>query len=268
MSTQLYVQAKKRKSPRKIVAISQEELQVGQVPGFEPGSVLDSEHLLISSLLPPAVKEFLVRCEAEVKTLCGESHVRGTELMSRWGVQRGSIYLGGQKVAVEKPRVRGPGGERVLQTYARFQDPALFDQQVFQEGIRHVSQRDYQKAMPKIAASFGLSKGTVSKSWVKSTQKQLDFLLKRNLKELDIVAVFIDGKRFSKLGVVVALGIGSGGKKSVIGIYQSSTENSSACKALLDDLENRGLPEEGVLFVVDGGPGRKSSTYPGLRILA
>jgi transposase-like protein len=255
MSTELYAQTKKRKPRREVLAISREELLAGKVPGFEPGAVLDSEHLLISSLLPPAVKEFLAQCEAEVKTLCGESHARGDGLMNRWGTQQGSIYLAGQKVAVEKPRVRGPDGEQVLQTYARFQDPAFFDQQVFQEGIRHVSQRDYEKGLPKIAASFGLSKSTVSKSWVKSTQKQLDLLLNRSLRELDIVAVFIDGKRFSKLGVVVALGIGSGGKKSVLGIYQSSTENSSACKALLDDLESRGLPEAGVLFVVDGGSG-------------
>lgn len=168
MSTQLYVQSKKRKPRRKVIALSQEELQSGQVPGFEPGTLIDSEHLLISSLLPPAVNEFLARLDAEVRTLCGKLHERAEGMMNRWGVQRGSIYLGGQKVAIEKPRVRGPNGEQVLQTYARFQDPAFFDQQVFQEGIRHVSQRDYEKALPKIAASFGLSKRAVSKSWVKA----------------------------------------------------------------------------------------------------
>ena len=72
---------------------------------------------------------------------------------------------------------------------------------------------------------------------------------------MDILAVFIDGKRFAKLGVVIALGIGSGGRKNVIGIYESSTESSAACKALLDDLESRGLPEENLLFIVDGGSG-------------
>ncbi len=41
----------------------------------------------------------------------------------------------------------------------------------------------------------------------------------------------------------------------VLGIYQSSTENSAACRELLDDLERRGLPDHGLLFVVDGGSG-------------
>lgn len=87
------------------------------------------------------------------------------------------------------------------------------------------------------------------------TAKQVDKLLHRNLSELDIVAVFIDGKRFAHLGVVVALGVGRDGRKHVLGIYQSSTENSSACIALLDDLEKRGMPERRLLFIVDGGSG-------------
>ena len=73
------------------------------------------------------------------------------------------------------------------------------------------------------------------------------------MEDLDIVAVFIDGKRLGKLGVVVALGVGTDGRKYVTGIFQSSTENSAACRGLLDDLEARGLPERDVLFVVDGG---------------
>ena len=73
-----------------------------------------------------------------------------------------------------------------------------------------------------------MSKSTVSRAWVKGTKKQLERLLTRNLKDLQLVAVFIDGKRFAKLGVVVALGVGADGKKHVLGIYESSTENSAA----------------------------------------
>lgn len=255
MSTPIYLARKKRKSRRKIVAISRKELEAGQVPGFDPGVMLDSQYLLISALLPPAVKEFLAQCEAEVTRICGQRHVRGEGLLSRWGTQGGSIYLGGQKVAVQKPRVRGSKGEQQLQTYEEFQDPKLFDQQVFREGIRRVSQRDYEKGLPKIAASFGMSKSKVSKSWVKATENQLEKLRTRSLKDLGLLAVFIDGKRFSKLGAIIALGVGADGRKHVIGLYQSSTENSSACRELLDDLERRGLPECELLFVVDGGSG-------------
>ena len=255
MSTQIYLANKKRKPRRKIVAISRQELEAGQVPGYEPGVTLDTQYLLITALLPPAVKEFLAQCESEVTQICGSPHARGAGLASRWGTQSGSIYLGGQKVAVKKPRVRGAEGEQKISTYERFQDPKLFDQQVFQEGLRRVTQRDYEKGLPKIAASFGMSKSSVSRSWVKATENQLEKMRTRSLKDLAITAVFIDGKRFSKLGAVVALGVGADGRKHVLGLYQSSTENSAACGLLLDDLERRGLRESEILFIVDGGSG-------------
>lgn len=220
------------------------------------GQQINSQHEIISMLLPPAVKAFYAELEAEVEALCGKRHSRGTSAQ-RWATQPGSIQLGNQRVAIEKPRVRDQGSnrEKTLYTYARFQDPSLFDENVFEQGLKRVSQRDYEKGLPKIAQSFGISKSTISRRWIKVTEKQVEKLLHRDIGPLDIVAVFIDGKRFARLGVVVALGVGRDGKKYVLGIYQSSTENSAACLALLADLEKRGLPEQGLLFVVDGGSG-------------
>lgn len=56
-------------------------------------------------------------------------------------------------------------------------------------------------------------------------------------------------------GVVIALGVSESGEKHVLGFYQASTENSASCLALLHDLEKRGMPHSGILFVVDGGSG-------------
>jgi len=244
----------KTRGKRKILKpISRSQIEQNIVENKD-GEIIDSQHLLISMLLPPAVKAFYAEMEKEVVELSGNRHTR-TGSASRWGAQSGSIILGNQRVAIQKQRLRDENGEVNLSTYERFQDPKLFDDQVFNEGMKHVSQRDYEKGLPKIAASFGVSRSAVSRSWIKTTKKQMDMLLTRSLKELDIVAVFIDGKRFGKLGVVVALGVASSGKKYVIGIYQSSTENSSACRGLLDDLEKRGLPERELLFIVDGGTG-------------
>ena len=244
----------KGRGKRKILKpVSRADLENNLVEGVD-GQVLDSQHLLISMLLPPAVKAFFNELEDEVSRLSGSRY--GRELgASRWGTQAGSIVLGNQKISIKKPRLRDENGEVNLETYDRFQNPEIFDSQVFAQGLKHVSQRDYDQGLPKIAASFGVSKSSVSRSWIRSSKKQLETLLTRQLKELDIVAVFIDGKRFGKLGVIVALGIGSDGRKHVIGIYQSSTENSSACRGLLDDLERRGLPEQDILFIVDGGSG-------------
>jgi putative transposase len=250
----------KGKSNRKsLVRIDRDQAENGEFC-WPDGSPIDSEHMLISLLLPAAVKEFYRKLEAEVGTLCGVRYARTGEHV-RWGQQGGSIYLGGQKVAVKRQRLRNAeqGKEVDLQTYGNFQDPRIFEDQVFRDGLRHISQRDYAKGLPKIGASFGFSRTTVSKHWCRATEKQLAALNTRSLKELDIVAVFIDGKRFGSLGVVVALGVSSIGRKFVLGIYQANTENAASCLGLLSDLEKRGLPRFGIMFIVDGGSGLNSA---------
>jgi len=236
--------------------VSPKEIENNLFEGTD-GRIIDSQHELISMLLPPAVKAFMAELEREVESLCGRRYEHTSHPMTRWGNQSGSIFMGNQKIALRRLRVRNPGtGEEVIpDTYSRFQSSKNFDQRVFQEGLKKVSQRDYERGLPAIAASFGITKSSVSRSWIRTTKKQVEKLLNRDLKPLKIVAVFIDGKRFSALGVVIALGVSENGSKHVLGIYQSSTENSSACMELLSDLERRGLPESNLLFIVDGGSG-------------
>ena len=218
-------------------------------------SPLDTQHLLISALLPPAVKAFMQELEREVTDVCGRRYEHG-KLNQRWGTQTGSIILANQHVAVERSRVRTKDGREVrLKTYEDFQDPKLFEQAVFVEGIKKVSQRDYEKGVTKIANSFGFKKSQISKRWINATAKKVEDLQKRDLKPMDVRAVFIDGKRFRKHGVIVALGIAADGRKFVLGIFQADTENSASCIELLNDLENRGLQSDGILFIVDGGSG-------------
>jgi len=240
---------------RTTVPVKQQQAFLDQWQDFD-GKAIDSKHLLISMLLPPAVKEFMRELDSEVRALCGSRYEHGTE-NQRWGAQPGSITLANQKVRIKKPRVRSAltKKELPLTTYDQFQDSGLFDEQVFTEGLKKVSQRDFKEGLPKIAASFGFTKSSVSRRWVKATEKKLTELNTRDLGKLGIVAVLIDGKRFSSRGVVIAMGIGLDGKKTVLGIYECSTENSAACQNLLSDLEARGLAERELLFVVDGGSG-------------
>jgi putative transposase len=44
--------------------------------------------------------------------------------------------------------------------------------------------------------------------------------------------------------ILVALGIDSSGDKHVLGLYEGATENTTACKGLLADLERRSLPTD------------------------
>jgi len=171
------------------------------------GNRIDSQRLLISQLLPPSIKEFTRQLEEEVAMLCGDHYSRDEEC-SHWGSQNGSIYLGGHKVGIEKPRVRSTNGkEKNLELYQKFQSPKLFDQDVFISGLKHVSQRDYRQGLNTIESSFGFNKSKVSKSWIKSTKAKLIEMLERDISRLDIISVFIDGKRFRDNGVIVALGV-------------------------------------------------------------
>jgi hypothetical protein len=145
---------------------------------------INTQHLLISTLIAPAVKQFLAQLESEVATLCGARYEHGGG-NQRWGSQNGSIILGNQHVAIERPRVRGKDGEVNLETYEQFQDPKLFNQAVFTEGLKKVSQRDYASGVQKIANSFGLEKSSISRRWINATAKKLEQLQKRSLKDLD-----------------------------------------------------------------------------------
>lgn len=242
-----------RKSNRKLsVRISREAAAADQFCEAD-GTPIDSQGLLLRHLLPAAVKAFFKELEDEVQQLCGQRYQR-TEA-TRWGSEDGSVYLGGQKVAIKRPRVRKDGAEQRLDTYERYKAPGAFEERVFREGLRQVSQRDYERGVERIGGAFGFKKATVSRAWKNATKKQLEELMNRRLEGLGILAVFIDGKRFRSHGVVLAVGVAEKGNKHVLGFYQASTENSTSCLELLNDLERRGLPQAGLLFVVDGGSG-------------
>lgn len=247
------IQIRSRKSRLPLKHARRAEVLHDRFEGIE--GPIDTRHMLISMLLPPAVKAFMEDLDREVEQLCGKRYEHG-KLNRRWGTQDGSIVMADHHVAIERPRVRSKDGHEVkLKTYEDFQDPRPFEHAVFTEGIKRVSQRDYEKGVSKIANSFGFKKSQVSKRWVKATAKKIEELQTRDLSVMDIRAVFVDGKRFRTHGVIVALGVASNGRKFVLGIFQADTENSSSCIELLNDLERRGLPSLGLLFVVDGGSG-------------
>src|ERR1700761_5344448 len=63
---------------------------------------IDTQHMLISMMLPPAVKAFIEELGRDVDRICGARYQHGKS-NHRWGSQPGSIVLGNQHVAVEKP---------------------------------------------------------------------------------------------------------------------------------------------------------------------
>ena len=78
-------------------------------------------------------------------------------------------------------------------------------------------------------------------------------LMARDLSDLDVAVLMIDGLDVAGSCVVVALVITAEGTKVPVGLWLGDTENKTVVTALLGDLVARGLDvEAGVLCVIDG----------------
>jgi hypothetical protein len=84
-------------------------------------------------------------------------------------------------------------------------------------------------------------------------QLQPDYL-ERPLGELRLCAVLIDGTPFRDRQMIVALGISTDGRKTVLGLREGASENASVVSELLSDLAARGLDfSVPRLYVLDDG---------------
>jgi transposase-like protein len=172
----------------------------------------------------------------------------------RWGQQPGYVVFAGQKVGVERPRVRARKGPEVeLDSYARLQQDGRRQRAVREGIVAGLTARSYHRAVQSVLEGYGIEKSSVSREFVAASAAQLQQLCEKKLGDLDLVALLIDGIHLGQQVLVVALGIETSGKKHVLGLWQGATENTTVVKELLEDLVARGLnPERRYLFVIDG----------------
>jgi putative transposase len=172
----------------------------------------------------------------------------------RWGQQRGYVVFAGQKVAVERPRVRARKGPEVaLDSYTRLQHDGRRQRAVREGIVAGLTSRSYHRAVQSVLDGYGIEKSSVSREFVAASAAQLKQLCEKKLGDLDLVALLIDGIQLGKQVLVVALGIEINGEKHVLGLWQGATENTTVVKELLEDLVARGLnSERRYLFVIDG----------------
>ena len=172
----------------------------------------------------------------------------------RWGRQPGYVVFGGQKIALDRPRVRTREGEEVeLENYRRLQQDGRMQRAVRERLVCGLSTRKYHRAVHSVLDGYGIRKSSVSRHFVRATAEQLRELCARRLENLKLVALLIDGIEFAGQVMVVALGVAEDGAKHVLGLWQGATENAAVVKALLEDLVERGLDRtRRYLFVIDG----------------
>lgn len=169
-----------------------------------------------------------------------------------------SIQIGEERVPVAVPRVRDTeaGREQPLQTYQQMKRPVEVDRRLEEAILLGLSQRDYGRVASAFTDGFGLSQSVVSRRFQERSRKALEAFESRSLKEMDIVALVIDGKYLAKHQMVICLGVDSEGHKIPLGFIETTTENSGAIKGLLQDLIRRDLDfSRGLLCVVDGAKG-------------
>jgi len=222
------------------------------------GFCIDGRIELIQQLIPLGLEAVRDVLEQEVTRLVGERYRHSSSEHTRWGNNRGSVHLGGQKLAIEVPRVRNKanGKEVALESYSRLQDKTQFNEEVFRHVINGISSRKYQKVAEQIPETFGIKKSSVSREFKIATTNKLKELFERDLSKEDIIAIFIDGKSLRGVQVMIALGVTMEGKKIPLGFIETATENAKVCSDFITGIIDRGLNvEQEILFVVDGSKG-------------
>ena len=195
--------------------------------------------------------------EAERSAICGERYARMADRVAmRSGHGASSLTLGGRRVKIRRPRVRGADGEVSLPSWREWSSRDPLGQRAVEQMVVGVSTRRYRRSLEPLPGAFqvhGVSKSAVSERFVVGTANKLAALMKRKLSALKLLAVMIDGVHFAEHMVLAAVGIDLNGKKHVLGLRDGATENAAACKELLADLTERGLPtERALLFIIDG----------------
>lgn len=193
--------------------------------------------------------------DEEVERRAGQRYTHQPDRQAqRWGHDEGAVVFAGRKVAMPRPRVRSVEGHEVpLQRYQAFAHPHRMEQAVSQRILRRVSTRDYAGVLDDVCDGYGIDKSSVSRQWKAASSRQLQQLVERSLRDLDLCVLFLDGKEFHDFTLVVALGVDRQGRKHVLGLWPGATENAEVCGALLDDLLERGLSKDQTyLFVLDG----------------
>ncbi len=178
-----------------------------------------------------------------------------------WGGELGPIYYDGQKVLIERPRLRGMDNKEIpLATYRAFKDPKGMRGSVMKNMVLGISSRNYEEAVESLIKGYGIKRSSVSRHFVKATAKQMREFMERDLSGLELCAIFIDGIEFKGQTLVVSLGLSRDGRKHVLGLWQGATENAEVCKNLLEDMARRGLDTaRNYLFVLDGARALRSA---------
>jgi putative transposase len=194
--------------------------------------------------------------EEEVRELVGERSQRQADrTANRWGSEQGYCVVMGQKVPVQRPRVRTVEDKEVrLGSYELFHRGEPLTETVWDKLMLGLSTRKYGQAVRQFTEAYGLEKSAVSEHFIEASRAKLKDMMESRLDKLRLCALLMDATPFEGQQMIAALGIGQDGRKTILGLRQGATENATVVGELLGDLVSRGLDfTEPRLYVLDGG---------------
>lgn len=194
--------------------------------------------------------------EEEVKSVAGERHQQHAgRHAQRWGTEQGYCVVDGQKVPIRRTRLRtADHHEQRLGSYELFQRSGPLQMGVWDKMMRGLSTRNYSAVVKDFQDAYGIEKSAVSENFIQASREKVKQMMERPLGELRLCAVVIDGTPFKDRQMIVALGIGCDGTKTVLGLREGATENTAVVSGLLSELAERGLDfSVPRLYVLDGG---------------
>ena len=213
---------------------------------------------LLDTVITSGTIQAIEMLRSQQEALCGPRYKQVADRKAhRHGSTAGALVMGGRRVTLPRPRVRSVAGREVeLPAWTQWSREDPLEQRALQQMILGVSTRGYSDSLEKLPVEVperGKSRSAVSRRFVEGTRRRLVKLQRRDLSKLSLAVLMIDGIHFEDHVVLVALGFENDGKKHVLGLWEGATENSRACKALLENLASRGLQtNRSMLIVLDG----------------
>jgi len=147
--------------------------------------------------------------EAEVQQRVGErSQWQADGTTNRWGSERGYCIVMGQKVPINRPRVRTTENQEVkLGSYEMFHRGEPLTETVWEKLMLGLSTRRYGQAVREFAEAYGLEKSAISEHFIESSRAKLKEMMERRLDKMKLCALLIDATPFAGQQMVVALGV-------------------------------------------------------------
>jgi putative transposase len=113
--------------------------------------------------------------ESEAEQKAGKKNEKNPQRSANWwGSQIGPIYYDGQKVLIDRPRIRSKENkELALETYIALQNPRKMRKTVLKDMVLGISSRTYEETVEKLLRGYGIKKSSISRHFVQATAAQM-----------------------------------------------------------------------------------------------